>query len=117
MNSTRRRQLSALAGAAETEAGFQAAVIDLARLRGWLVHHCRPARTGAGWATPITGDPGFPDLVLARPPRLIFAELKSTKGRVSRDQERWVMRLDQCDGVEMHVLRPSDWAAVEDLLR
>ena len=60
-----------------TEREFQRAVVELARLMGWRVHHTRPALTRAGeWRTPIQGDAGFPDLVLCRPPRLILAELK-----------------------------------------
>jgi len=60
-----------------TEREFQQAVVQLARLMGWRVHHTRPALTQRGrWLTPIQGDAGFPDLVLCRPPRLILAELK-----------------------------------------
>lgn len=42
----------ARADLAVTEAQFQAAVVDLARLAGWRVAHFRPARTSHGWATP-----------------------------------------------------------------
>ena len=64
-----------------TEREFQRAVVELARLMGWRVHHTRPALTRAGeWRTPIQGDAGFPDLVLCRPPRLILAELKRNAG-------------------------------------
>jgi hypothetical protein len=60
-----------------TERDFQRAVVELARLMGWRVHHTRPALTQRGrWLTPIQGDAGFPDLVLCRPPRLVLAELK-----------------------------------------
>ena len=37
----------------ETEKGFQAAVVELARLRGWLVYHTYDSRRSAK---------GFPDL-------------------------------------------------------
>ena len=55
------------------EAALQNAVIELAKLYGWKVHHTRPAQMPSGkWATPIQGHAGFPDLVLVRPPDTIF---------------------------------------------
>lgn len=96
----------------QTEAEFQAAVIDLARLRGWLVMHTRPARTAKGWATPIQGDKGYPDLTLARHKRVVFLELKSQKGRVSADQKHWLEELP-----DANLFRPSDWDEIERLLR
>ncbi len=102
-----------------TERELQAAIVEAARLFGWLVHHCRPARTASGWATPIEGDAGFPDLVLVRPGRRpMFVELKAQAGRVSREQARWlhVLALAEADA---HVWRPEDWrdGVVEELLR
>lgn len=94
-----------------TEADFQTLVVDYARLQGWLVHHTRPARTGKGWRTPIQGDVGFPDLVLARAGRVVFAELKSEKGRLSAGQSAW---LKAVDGL---VWRPSDWQTIKEILR
>ena len=38
----------------ERERDFQRAVVELARLMGWRVHHTRPALTQRGrWITPI----------------------------------------------------------------
>ncbi len=88
------------------------AVLDLARLTHWQVHHCRAARVGNTWATPIQGDPGFPDLILAKPGRLIAAELKSARGRVTGGQAEWLDVLAAVGGpVEAHVWRPADWAS------
>lgn len=101
---------------APTEVEFQRAVVELAQLRGWLVMHTRPARTNGGWKTPLQGDAGYPDLTLCRPPRVLILELKSGRGRLRPEQERWLLRLKQCPGVEAHVLRPSDWPEVERLL-
>ena len=120
-----------------TEAELMAAVIDLARLLGWRVHHCRPARTGQGWRTPITGHAGFPDLVLARRGVVIFAELKSERGKVSPDQREWLQALSgdtrvaatrrgpervRAVGVvdpRVFVWRPADWTngTIEETLR
>lgn len=101
------------------EAVFQQHVVTLARLRGWLVHHTRPAKARSGrWVTPIQGDPGLPDLILARRGRVIMAELKSENGRLSGAQKRWIEHLDTSDAsVEVFVWRPSLWDEIEEILR
>jgi hypothetical protein len=84
-------------------------IVDLARLHHWLIHHCRPARTATGWRTAITGHAGFPDLVLAKPGRLVVAELKSQTGRLSPEQDVWAGMLTLIPGVEAYLWRPADW--------
>jgi hypothetical protein len=103
----------------ETESGFQSAVVDLARLRGWLIHAERAARTDSGWRTPIQGDAGFPDLVLTRDGYLIFAELKSERGRLSDGQEAWMHALGLVSAPEVSVCvwRPEQWPTIETTLR
>lgn len=97
-----------------TESQFQRLVIQYAHLRGWLVHHARPAlRQSGGWSTPIQGDRGFPDLVLARDGIVLFAELKSAKGRLTVEQKAWLESVGDM-GV---VWRPADWPQVEARLR
>jgi hypothetical protein len=93
-----------------TEAQFQAEVMKLASLYGWLVAHFTTSLTVRGrYITAVAGDgKGFPDLVLGRPPRVIFAELKAVKGTVSVHQERWLELLRQCPGVETYLWRPAD---------
>jgi len=96
-----------------TEREFQQAVVQLARLTGWRVHHTRPALTRAGeWRTPIQGDAGFPDLVLCRPPRLIVAELKRNGARPTPQQQGWLDALSACAGVECYLWTPADWDAI-----
>ena len=52
---------------------------------------------------------GMPDLILCRPPRLIFAELKNEKGKISTYQQEWIDVLSQCGmNVEVYIWRPSD---------
>jgi len=51
---------------AMTEQQLLDAIVQAAKLHGWMVAHFRPALTAKGWRTPMQGDPGFPDLVLAR---------------------------------------------------
>ena len=96
-----------------TERDFQRAVVELARLMGWRVHHTRPALTQRGrWLTPIQGDAGFPDLVLCRPPRLIVAELKRNSARPTPAQRGWLGALGQCAGVEVYLWTPNDWETI-----
>lgn len=89
-----------------TEAQLQEAIIDLARLRGWLIHHDRPARLANGeWRTPIQGDHGFFDLVLIRAQRALFVELKTEQGKLTHAQQAWQ---DAANGL---VWRPEDWSS------
>lgn len=91
------------------EAELQRAVIDLAHLTGWIVHHPRGVQTMSGrWMTAIQGDPGFPDLVLAhRTGTILFVELKAAQGRLSEHQQRWRDRLEQTG--RYRLWRPADW--------
>lgn len=95
-----------------SEAAFQQSVIDLAKLYGWRVAHFRPCHTNRGWRTPMQGDIGFPDLVLARDGEVIFAELKSENGKMTPDQKTWAEHLPGC-----YVWRPSDMDTINALLR
>ena len=100
-----------------TEAEFQAAVIDLARLCGWKVAHFHDSRRQVGQK--MVGDAdakGWPDLVLARRYRLLFRELKTNKGKVTLEQDQWIMALEQ-GGVNVGVWRPEDWVKIEEELR
>ena len=102
----------------QRERDFQRAVIDLARLTGWRVHHTRPALTRRGrWLTPIQGDAGFPDLVLVRAGRVIFAELKRNGARPTPAQREWLEALQACAGVECYLWTPDDWEAIIDALQ
>lgn len=97
------------------EAEFQSGVIEYARLRGWMVHAERPARTKSGWVTPIQGDAGWPDLVLTRGGRLLFIELKGARGKVSEAQAVWHSAL-RLTGHPVLVWRPDDWPEIERVL-
>jgi hypothetical protein len=96
------------------ESDFMANVIELATTLHWRVHHCRPAQGGNGrWSTPIQGHAGFPDLVLARAGRVVFAELKSEKGELSPHQRDWQSDLV---GQEYNLWRPGDIEFIADIL-
>jgi hypothetical protein len=89
-----------------TEKEFQAQVLTLARWCGWWAFHPFDSRRSA---------PGWPDLALLRPPRVLFVELKSDRGRVTAEQE-WVLEALRACGLEVCVWRPSDWAEIEEQL-
>ena len=100
-----------------TEADWQKTVIDYAHMQGWIVAHFRPARTEKGWRTAVSADgKGFPDLVLVRPPRVIFSEIKGATGELSYNQIPWWQALAQCPGIEYYVWRPRDWGTVQWVL-
>jgi hypothetical protein len=104
-----------------SEDAFLRQVIALARLRGWLVAHFRPVRVqrrdGTCYhETPVQADgAGWPDLVLVRQGRVLFAELKRQAGRVEPRQRAWLDALAAA-GLSVAVWRPSDWAAIETAL-
>jgi hypothetical protein len=95
-----------------TEKEWQAQVVQLARLYGWRTYHTLRSQGS---------EAGFPDLVLVRPPRLIFAELKTDKGRLSPAQREWLADLEQvCEishTVQVDVWRPADFDRVHAILR
>jgi len=83
-------------------------VEELARLEGWIAYHTYDSRRS---------QPGFPDLVLVRFPRLIFAELKSEKGRVRPEQQMWLDNLKKVRKVGTYLWRPSDWDTIASTLK
>ena len=100
----------------EAETPFMGRVIEYALLRGWLVHHCRSVWTASGYKTPIQGDPGFPDLVLTRLSRVVFAELKDSYSKPDPNQRVWLATLEITGKVEVFLWRPRDeetiWAVL-----
>lgn len=98
-----------------SETEFQSAVVHLAELAGWRTMHVRRsiARDNR-WAT-TTSITGWPDLVLWRPGQFIAVELKSEKGRLSRQQADVLQSLTAAS-IDTHVWRPSDWPQIETIL-
>jgi len=99
------------------ESYFQSQVIMLAKLHGWLVMHTRAVEIRPGvWKTPLTGNAGFPDLVIAHATRgVIFAELKVEKGKLSAMQEVWLRTLSEA-GMTTYVWRPKDIPMISNIL-
>lgn len=112
--------------AAISERDFQAQVVQLAQLHGWLAYHTFDSRRSAA---------GFPDLVLVRGSELIFAELKTDHGTVRAEQHRWLTNLEAVANavqaatgligealvaspvVDVYVWRPRHFDAIHDRLR
>lgn len=95
----------------ESEARLQAQVLELAEVLGWELRY----HTAISERSPA----GFPDLVLCRPRdgRLLIAELKRERGRVSPEQRAWLDGLDTVKHFDVRLWRPSDWEQIERLLR
>lgn len=95
-----------------TEKQFEAQVKDLAKLLGWKYYHT--------WRS-IHSPAGFPDVVMVRNGLVIFAELKSEKGKMSEAQEQWIDELkvvaNHSLGVMAFVWKPSDWEEIVSILR
>ena len=81
-----------------TEAQFQDTVVAMCKLLGvaWF-HPFFSRRSAAGW----------PDLALCGGRGFILRELKTEKGRLTRDQQDWGSRLRNA-GVSWDVWRPDD---------
>lgn len=93
---------------ATSERDFQGFVVSYAHLRGWMVWHDNDSRGNI---------PGWPDLVLVRDGVLMFVELKSEKGVVSKAQQAWLDALGGVEGVVTAVWRPSDGEQIMEALR
>ena len=100
------------------EADLLTGVLDLARLLLWRTIHVRPARTAHGWRTAVQGDgTGWPDVVALRADRVVVAELKADRGRLTAEQTAWLAAWTVA-GAEVHIWRPADYPdAIAEVLR
>ena len=101
----------------QREADFQRTIIEMAELHKWRVYHVANVK---GQLRSKTSE-GFPDLVLARKGRLVFAELKLEGEGPTDEQEIWLALLRSAElpwrPTNVFVWRPSDWRQIEALLR
>lgn len=114
--------LSQLRGVVVKEAELQKLVLRQARIDGWSAAHFGSSvkwirRGDAYKVIPDKDAVGFPDLVLVRYGQLIFAELKSERGRIRDEQALWLADLREVEKktagrwccVQVFVWRPEDW--------
>lgn len=101
-----------------TEKEWTQQVVDLAKTFGWRIHHSRMAWSATGRPmTALQGHQGLLDLLMVKPPRVVFMELKRQGvKKLSDDQEIWLSLLQRCPGVEAYVCRPGDIALVTGIL-
>ena len=106
-----------------SEAAFMDTILQASALYGWLAYHTHDSRRSTA---------GFPDLVLIKPPRVLFLEVKSERGRLSRAQADVLAMLQECgpghcqlfpgakhcfsEGVQAAMVRPSDWEQIVEWL-
>jgi hypothetical protein len=101
------RPASAVRRLRQSEKAFRQQVLALARLRKWRAY----------WTwTSIHSPAGMPDLVLVRPPRLIFAELKTDHARPTEEQQAWLDALAACPACEAYLWRPAMWDEIQQVL-
>jgi len=90
-----------------SETELQNKIIDWAKLNGWEHYHTHNSRRSPS---------GFPDLVLVRPPEIIYAELKAHGKYPTPNQRKWLEMLRTCHQ-EVYLWRPADWPEIENRLR
>ena len=95
----------------ETEREFQQRVTEFARMNGWSVYSVPDSRRATL--------SGYPDLTMWRTTdqRLVFAELKRERGRISPAQEIILGELRALRKAEVVVWRPSDWPEIVGTLQ
>jgi len=91
----------------ESEAHFMNRIRRRAKLLGWEDFHQQDSMGTRA---------GLPDLILVRPPRVIFAELKSEHGRLTPAQRHTLAQLMGCPGIETYVWRPRDMQDIWTIL-
>lgn len=87
-----------------SEDALLTAIIGWLRHNRWLAVHHRNSKAGI-----LQGDRGVPDILAAKPPRLVLIETKRETEKLEPPQEVWRAALEACPGIEYHVFRPSDW--------
>ena len=97
-----------------SEYAFQSAVICFAHAYGWRTFHDADSRGNT------VGSAGYPDLTMVRGERIIFAELKSERGKLRSAQRQWGRLLQYAETrneyVEYHIWRPRDWDEITETL-
>ena len=96
------------------EGDLQRNIIELAEMLGWRAYHVARVKGQLRART----SPGFPDLVMVRAPRLIFAELKAPGKHLTPEQLAWRAELKKVETTEVYgPWRPGDWDAIATTLQ
>jgi hypothetical protein len=94
------------------EASFEQTVEDMAALFGWHLYHTRDSRGSKA---------GFPDLVMTKKGRLVFAELKQVGKKPTAAQWVWLKLLGLVETATGGIVlvrwwTPEDWPEIERVL-
>lgn len=102
-----------------TESDFMDQVTQMAEMFGWAWVHFRPGMTTKGWRTPVSGPlgKGWPDLVLVRDDRIIYAELKRDGQNATPDQIAVLTLLGRTGHAETYLWKPAAFDAIAMLLK
>jgi len=95
-----------------SEKAFFSQVEDLLKRFQWEFEHTFEQGVYARRTTK-----GFPDIVACRPPRLLFIELKSERGKVTEAQQEWLDALKATGKVEVYLWKPSQFEEIVEILR
>lgn len=85
-----------------SEAAFQQQVEDVATRYGWLIYHTHDSRRSRA---------GFPDLVMVKGSRVVYAELKKAGNYPTAEQRTWLKALHLA-GQEVTVWWPKDLPSI-----
>lgn len=91
-----------------TEKQFEAQIKEIAKLFDWRYYHT--------WRS-IHSPAGYPDVCMVRLSKIIYAELKSEKGKVSQKQQEWLDDLLATGKVEVYLWKPSQFEEIVEILR
>lgn len=95
----------------ENERQFQTRVTQVAQLLGWRVYSIPDSRRAT-----LSGYPDLTMWKLSPLPRLLFVELKTNTGKLSKEQSVVLNELQQT-GAEVYVWRPKDYDTIVRLLQ
>lgn len=104
-----------------SENQFREQVVAAARNRGWLVYFHDTNRPtyevvdDRRRKNRSMGTPGFPDLTMTKGQRLVFAELKVKRNKLTDSQWAWRDAIETT-GSEYYIWRPSDWDELIEVL-
>lgn len=94
-----RDEFVVLQAAEMPEKRLQAVVEHALGEAGWTFYHAYDARRS---------NPGLPDIIALRGPRLIWRELKDMTGRLTTEQKAWKLALETA-GQDWGLWRPDQW--------
>lgn len=90
-----------------SEKEFMSQVIQLAQLFRWKIYHTHNSRKSVA---------GFPDLLMLRGAKMIVAELKVGRNKITSDQADWLTWF-RVAGAKSYLWTPDHWSEIESVLK